>query len=90
MSLTDCRDVHGLYIASSIAGFLYHVCGLQEALFQLLRIAGLLESLPLPPRSPHADMVAASISQRATLQEREVSSSPLWLPVMFCKIKTNA
>ncbi len=50
-------------------------CGLQEALFQLLRIAGLLESLPLPPRSPHADMVAASISQRATLREREVSSS---------------
>lgn len=45
---------------------------MQEAFFQLLRLAGLLEALPLPPRSPQADMVAASISQRATLQEREV------------------
>lgn len=52
-------------------------CGFQEALYQLLRIAGLLEALPLPPRSPQADMVAASISQRATLQEREVTRTPL-------------
>ena len=54
-------------------------CGVQEALYQLLRIAGLLESLPLPPRSPQADMVAASISQRATLQEREVTPHILLL-----------
>ncbi|CAL8469335.1 g8876 [Coccomyxa elongata] len=64
-------------IAAKARGALIDACAAyrendsQEALFQLLRIAGLLESLPLPPRSPHADMVAASISQRATLQERE-------------------
>ena len=44
----------------------------QEALYQLLRLAGLLDALPLPPGSPQADMVAASIAQRATLAEREV------------------
>ncbi len=48
----------------------------QEAFFQLLRLAGLLDALPLPPASPQADMVAASISRRATLAEREV-----WGPV---------
>ena len=52
------------------------VCA-QEALFQLLRLAGLLDALPLPPGSAQADMVAASISQRATLPEREVCHAPL-------------
>ncbi|KAK9908012.1 hypothetical protein WJX75_001523 [Coccomyxa subellipsoidea] len=64
-------------IAAKARGALIDACAAyrennsQEALYQLLRIAGLLEALPLPPRSPQADMVAASISQRATLQERE-------------------
>lgn len=44
----------------------------QEAIYQLLRLAGLLEALPLPPGSAQADLVAASISQKATLAEREV------------------
>ena len=47
---------------------------LQEAIYQLLRLAGLLEALPLPARSAQADLVAASISQKATLAEREASS----------------
>ena len=46
---------------------------LQEAIYQLLRLAGLLEALPLPGGSAQADLVAASISQKATLAEREVS-----------------
>ena len=50
---------------------------LQEAFFQLLRLAGLLDAMPLPPGSAQADMVAASILQRATLLEREVCSMPL-------------
>ena len=45
---------------------------LQEAIYQLLRLAGLLEALPLPVGSAQADLVAASISQKATLAEREV------------------
>jgi hypothetical protein len=44
----------------------------QEAIYQLLRLAGLLEALPLPQGSAQADLVAASISQKATLAEREV------------------
>lgn len=47
---------------------------LQEAIYQLLRLAGLLEALPLPAGSAQADLVAASISQKATLAEREVPS----------------
>ncbi len=43
----------------------------QEAVFQLLRLAGLLDALPLPPGSAQAEMVAAGLSQRATLPERE-------------------
>ena len=43
-------------------------------MYQLLRLAGLLDALPLPPRSAQADMVAAGIANRATLQEREVGS----------------
>ena len=46
----------------------------QEAIYQLLRLAGLLEALPLPAGSAQADLVAASISQKATLAEREVCS----------------
>jgi len=49
-------------------------CALQEAIYQLLRLAGLLEALPLPAGSAQADLVAASISQKATLAEREVAS----------------
>lgn len=49
------------------------VLPLQEAIYQLLRLAGLLEALPLPARSAQADLVAASISQKATLAEREVN-----------------
>ena len=48
------------------------VATLQEAIFQLLRLAGLLEALPLPPGSAQADLVAASISQSASLAERKV------------------
>ena len=48
------------------------VAMLQEAIFQLLRLAGLLEALPLPPGSAQADLVAASISQSASLAERKV------------------
>ncbi len=40
-------------------------------MFQLLRLAGLLDALPLPPGSAQAEMVAAGLSQRATLPERE-------------------
>ena len=52
------------------------VLPLQEAIYQLLRLAGLLEALPLPARSAQADLVAASISQKATLAEREVKCTP--------------
>lgn len=45
---------------------------MQEAIYQLLRLAGLLDALPLPAGSAQADLVAASISQKATLAEREV------------------
>ena len=48
------------------------IATLQEAIFQLLRLAGLLEALPLPPGSAQADLVAASISQSASLAERKV------------------
>lgn len=41
-------------------------------MYQLLRLAGLLDALPLPPGSAQADMVAAGIANRATLPEREV------------------
>ena len=50
----------------------------QEAVFQLLRLAGLLDALPLPPGSAQADMVAAGIANRATLPEREVRILFLW------------
>jgi hypothetical protein len=41
----------------------------------MLRLAGLLDALPLPPGSAQADMVATSIAQRATLPERKVCAA---------------
>lgn len=43
-----------------------------EELDQLVRVVGLLDKFPLPPSSPQADMIAAAVQQRATLQERQV------------------
>lgn len=43
---------------------------------QLLKLAGLVTALPLPPKSPHAEMVATGIQQRATLPERQVIVFP--------------
>ena len=45
---------------------------LQEELYQLLRLMGLMDALPLPKKSPQAEMVAAGLSQKATLPERQV------------------
>ncbi|KAL3159780.1 hypothetical protein ABBQ38_010187 [Trebouxia sp. C0009 RCD-2024] len=42
-----------------------------EELDQLVRVVGLLDKFPLPPSSPQADMIAAAVQQRATLQERQ-------------------
>ena len=58
---------------------LIYIAMLQEAIYQLLRLAGLLEALPLPPGSAQADLVAASISQKATLAERKVA-----FHILFC------
>ena len=43
-----------------------------EELNQLVRVVGVLDKFPLPPSSPQADMIAAAVQQRATLQERQV------------------
>lgn len=43
-----------------------------EELEQLVRVVGVLDKFPLPPSSPQADMIAAAVQQRATLQERQV------------------
>ena len=43
-----------------------------EVLSQLMRIVGVLNKMPLPDRSPQADMIAAAVQQRATLEERQV------------------
>ena len=45
---------------------------MNEVLIQLLRLAGLVTALPLPPRSPQGEMIAAALQQRATLEERQV------------------
>ncbi|KAK9845803.1 hypothetical protein WJX81_002827 [Elliptochloris bilobata] len=49
----------------------YRASDSQEAVYQLLRLAGLLDALPLPPHSAQADMVATGLANRATLPERE-------------------
>ena len=43
-----------------------------EVLTQLVRIVGVLNKMPLPNRSPQADMIATAVQQRATLEERQV------------------
>ncbi|DBA73106.1 TPA: hypothetical protein ACH3X2_010045 [Trebouxia sp. C0005] len=42
-----------------------------EVLNELVRIVGVLDKFPLPPRSPQADMIATAVQQRATLPERQ-------------------
>jgi len=46
-----------------------------EVLNELMRIVGVLDKFPLPPRSPQADMIATAVQQRATLPERQVLES---------------
>ena len=46
-----------------------------EVLNELVRIVGVLDKFPLPPRSPQADMIATAVQQRATLPERQVLQS---------------
>ena len=50
-----------------------------EVLNQLVKIVGVLHKFPLPERSPQADMIAAAVQQRATLQERQVCSQSCFL-----------
>lgn len=55
-------------------------------MYQLLRLAGLLDALPLPPGSAQADMVAAGIANRATLPEREVCNHVVVRCALRCVI----
>ncbi|KAK9803595.1 hypothetical protein WJX72_003223 [[Myrmecia] bisecta] len=64
-------------VAAKARGTLVDACAAyrdmdaQEVLYQLLRLAGLLDRFPFARSSPEADMIATAMQQRGTLEERQ-------------------